>query len=383
MFPSPRKILVTIPTINSPERLKLDGILAYAHEKRGRKWNIALDFAALSGHPATRSLSDYDGIIAYVDGDRRRMELVAAGRPVVLIEDLLAPSRAPRAVHALTLLCDHAAEGRTAADYFLGRHFRSFAWLGLAEETEWSRGRRDGFADALSQAGYRIADFASSQLPLSDWLRSLPRPTALFAACDFRAREALEAATLAGLQLPGDLAILGVDDDTALCTTVSPALSSLPTNDWRLGYDAGRLLNELLEKRRRGGRVVKVAARHVVSRLSTDADALDDRFVAEALRYARNNLSSKLDAASLARRTGYSKRLLQLRTERALGHSLGLEIRRLRLDAALDRLAQTNQPIADIAAACGFTSTSHLSLRVKEATGLTPLAYRSSQAFIS
>lgn len=379
----PRKILVTIPTFSRPERLKLDGILSYVHEKRGRKWNVALDFAALSGHPATHSLADYDGIIAYVDSDRRRSELLAARRPVVLIEDLLSPQRPCRAKHALSLLCDHAAEGHTAAEYFLGRHFQSFAWLGLEKETEWSRGRRDGFADALSQAGYPVIDFAVSQLPLSDWLCALPRPTALFAACDFRAREALEAATLAGLQLPGDLAVLGVDDDTALCTTVSPALSSLPTNDWRLGYDAGRLLNELLEKHGCGGRVLKVAARHVVSRLSTDADALDDRFVSEALRYARNNLSSKLDAASLARRTGYSKRLLQLRTERALGHSLGLEIRRLRLDAALERLAQTQQPIADIAAACGYTSTSHLSLRVKEATGLTPLGYRSSQAFIS
>ena len=35
-----------MPTINRPERLKLDGILAYAHEKTGERWQILLDFGA-------------------------------------------------------------------------------------------------------------------------------------------------------------------------------------------------------------------------------------------------------------------------------------------------------------------------------------------------
>ena len=76
-----RKILITMPTINRPERLKLDGILAYAHEKAGERWQIVLDFSALSGSPAPLSAQRADGVIAYVDSDARRREIIAAQIP--------------------------------------------------------------------------------------------------------------------------------------------------------------------------------------------------------------------------------------------------------------------------------------------------------------
>ena len=79
-----RKILVTMPTINRPERLKLDGILAYAHEKTGERWQILLDFGALSGAPAPLSTQRADGVIAYVDSEARRREIVAARIPAAV-----------------------------------------------------------------------------------------------------------------------------------------------------------------------------------------------------------------------------------------------------------------------------------------------------------
>ena len=371
-----RKIFVTMPTINRPERLKLDGIFAYAHEKTGERWQILLDFGALSGAPAPLSAQRADGVIAYVDSAARRREIIAARIPAVLIEDALSPRYGSRAKHAITLLCDHVAEGRAAADYFLARHFRTFAWLGPETATDWSRARRKGFAARLAEARLSCADISGPDDSLPNRLARLPKPCALFASHDFRARQALDAAAAAGIAVPADLAILGVDDDTAICTTVAPALSSLPTNDFRLGYASGRLLNELLRKSAVGGRTIRFAAHHIVTRLSTDADALSDRFVADALRYARGHLAASLDAATLARRIGYSRHMLQIRAERALGHTLGDEIRRMRLTAAKELVAETDLPIADIAESCGFTSVSHLALRFRENLGVTPLAWR-------
>ena len=371
-----RKILVTMPTINRPERLKLDGILAYAHEKAGERWQIVLDFGALSGSPAPLSAQRADGVIAYVDSDARRREIITAQIPAVLIEDALTPRRFPGAKYVVTLLCDHMAEGRVAADYFLARHFRSFAWLGPETATDWSQTRREGFAKRLAEAGFRCSDISGAEEELPRQLATLPKPCALFASHDFRARQALDAAAAAGIAVPRSLAILGVDDDTAICTTVSPALSSLPTNDFRLGYAAGRILNELLRRTAKGGRVIRFTAHRVVARLSTDADALSDTFVADALRHARGHLADRLDAATLARRVGYSKHMLQIRAERALGHTLGEEIRQMRLTAAKELVAETDLPIADIAESCGFTSISHLALRFRENLGMTPLAWR-------
>lgn len=371
-----RRILVTMPTINRPERLKLDGILAYAHEKNGDRWQIVLDFGALSGSPAPLSSHRADGIIAYVDSDARRREIVASKIPSVLIEDMLNPVRPAKARHVATILCDHVAEGQAAADYFMARHFRHFAWLGPADATDWSEKRHRGFASRLAGNGLSCTDIAGPDDSLPDRIAKLPKPCALFASHDFRARQALEAAETARLAVPHDLAILGVDNDAAICTTVSPALSSLPTNDVRLGYAAGRILNELIRKTAEGGRTIHFASHRIATRLSTDADALSDRFVAEALRYARGHLADKLDAATLARRIGYSKHMLQIRAERALGHTLGDELRRMRLASAKELVAETDMPIADIAEACGFTSVSHLALRFRENLGVTPLAWR-------
>lgn len=364
-----------MPTINRPERLKLDGILAYAHEKTGERWHIALDFGALNGRPEPISAQCADGVIAYVDSVRRRRDIVAAHVPAVLIEDVLSPQSGPRAGHVVTLLCDHRAEGRAAAEYFIDRHFTNFAWLGPEAETEWSNARCRGFSERLADSGFGYTDLTAGENALAARLAALEKPCALFASHDFRAREAIDAASTAGIAVPRDLAVLGVDNDIAICTTVSPAISSLPTNDERLGYAAGRVLNELL-RNGGGGRTIRFAAQRVVTRVSTDADALEDRFVADAIRYARAHLADRLDAATLARRIGYSKRMLQLRAERALGHTLGEEIRQMRLAAAKELVAETSLPIADIAQECGFTSTSHLALRFRESLGMTPLDWR-------
>lgn len=372
---TPRNILVTLPTINRPERLKLDGILAFAHKQHAPAWRVELDFGALSGHPARLAAKDYDGIIAYVESDVRRDELLATGTPLVLIEDIFQPMRFPSARHVVTLLCDHVAEGRAAADYFLSRHFRNFAWLGPRHTADWSAARRDGFAARLRKKGFDCALMGTGRRTLSDELRTLPRPCALFCAHDFLAREALGAAIDAKIAVPGELAILGMDDDVAICTTAAPAISSLPTGDFRLGHAAGRIMNELL-RHTPGGRVIRFACRHVTSRLSTDADAISDPFVAAALRHVRNHLDGKLDAATLARKVGYSKHMLQIRTERALGHTLGEEVRNLRIAAAHDLIVETDRPIAEIADMCGFTSVSHLAVRFKETYGTKPLALR-------
>lgn len=368
-----KRILVEIPTINHPERLKLEGLLVYAHEKPGPRWDIRLEL----GSDIRCNPRDYDGVIAYVTSERDRKTLLKSKIPVVLIEDVLPPKHFSKSRNVVTILSDHEAVGRTAAEYFLERHFRHFAWIGPEEESSWSTARKKGFRAKLREAGFACDEYSSDDMAgLAEFLERLAKPAAVFAVHDFRARDVLAAARKARIAVPEDIAVLGVDNDVPICETCSPALSSIPTDDHALGYNAGRIMNELLLGRSPGEHVVKIPHRHVVSRFSTDADALSDPFVARTLAWARMHLDDKLDSMTLARRVGYSKRMLQLRVEKALGIPLGEEIRRLRTRAALEMLSDGNMPVTDIAAACGFSNVSHLVLRVRAATGLTPLAYR-------
>ncbi|MES2069191.1 MAG: AraC family transcriptional regulator [Pseudomonadota bacterium] len=58
------------------------------------------------------------------------------------------------------------------------------------------------------------------------------------------------------------------------------------------------------------------------------------------------------------------------------GESIGSFVRRRRLEGALQRLARSAEPLAELALAAGFADQAHLARTVRLATGLTPTAYR-------
>ena len=116
----------------------------------------------------------------------------------------------------------------------------------------------------------------------------------------------------------------------------------------------------------------------VTTRTSTDADALHDPVVARTLQHIRSHLDERLDADSLARNVGYSKRMLQLRVEKSLGTSLGKAVRNIRLAAARQLIVGSPHPLSEIANHCGFASASHLTQLVKSTFGKTPLELRHS-----
>lgn len=383
-----KRILVSIPTGSHTQRRKLEGLLRYARERHGDNWHIQLDLGGFVRQKLKR-LADWncDGIVAYIDDPSTRHQFLSARLPTVLIEPFLSPdSKITSPANTVTFVNDHAREGRTAAEYFLSRQFKSFAYVGTPEETPWSALREQGYVARLREEGLSCTvyaplpakerdDFAREMPRLVKWLKNLPPQTAVFVAHDLRARQVLTAADTAKLAVPADIAVLGVDDDELICETASPALSSIPTQDYSLGYSCGRALDELF-KGHDGKKVLRTAHTHVTSRASTDLNAVEDAFVAQALNWARKHLSDGASVESVARGINYSKRMLQTRARHTLGHSLGDEIRLIMLTTAAEQLATTDKSVSLIAHECGFTNVSHLSLRFKKHFKMTPLAYR-------
>ena len=370
-----QKILVAMPTHSHAERMKLEGILKYAHEKKGAHWDLVLDLSGILKRLArTSTRSPYDGIIAYVGSDAERKTLLTIRQPLVLIEDQTLPKSFPRRKNIVTLLCDHESEGETAANYFLGRNYRNFAYVGDEGASEYSALRLRGYRTAVSKAGFHVTAYDGAA-PLATWLKTLSRPCAVFAVHDLRARDVLTAAEQANIPVPGALAVLGVDNDDVLCTTSSPSLSSIPTFDRSLGYAAGRALNELLLGRAKG-RTIRTRHTKVTTRHSTASEVVSDIFVAQALDWARDHLGEKLTADKLAEHAHCSKPYLQEHAGLSLGITLAAAIRRLRLTTAAELLLTTELPVSEISARCGFACVSHFAVLMKDAYGLTPLAYR-------
>ena len=386
-----KRILVVIPTSTLTQRQLLEGLLEYAHESASTPWQFHLDLRDLN-RQHLKDLKSWScrGIIAYILNDRERQDFIATGLPAVFIEPTLSKPLPDKPRNIVTFINEHAAEGHTAADYFIKRRYRSFAYVGTAKPTFWSDERIKGFAERLEKSGFTPAiypapppreqnDFALESRRLTRWLRQLPRQTALFCVHDRRAQQVIATATAAGLRIPEDIAVLGVDNDELLCEMTVPAISSIPVNDHERGRAVGEAMDRLLE--RRPVKRVQIT-RHdtVITRTSTEAHAIADPFIARAIAYACAHLVERPTLAELAKAAGCSKTVLNLHARRALGHTISDELTRHQLNAAIERLADTGRTVEEIAQACGFCSASHLGLRLKAVTGHTPGHYRQRRA---
>ena len=226
---------------------------------------------------------DGDGIVARIESRRDADLLAARGIPVVDVAGAW-PRPGFRQVSN-----DDRATGRLAGRHLktLGR--RTFAFCGVAR-VGWSRARREAFRDEVDAA--RLSVFEQSlgwweklhrSEPFDRWLAALPRPAAVFACNDTVGLKAAAAARRLGLDVPGDLAILGVDNEDILCELSVPPLSSIALNLERIGWEAAEALALFMDGRSGRAEPSVVSPREVVERESTRTIATGDALVDRAL----------------------------------------------------------------------------------------------------
>lgn len=383
-----KHILVVFSKFDQTHRQMLGGILRYARDNCAHNWTAQLELMDTSRRTsADVTNGKIDGIIAAVDNPSDRRKYLSAGIPIVLYEPTIAKwdhSRRPE--HSVTYFNDHAAEGRTAAEYFIQRGFRHFAYVGTSAPIAWNEARRRGFVSTLSEKGFGCSvyrpsptaektDFVRETNRIARWLAKLPHGTALFAVHDERAQQISSIAKLAGIPVPERIAILGVDDDVLLCTTSSPTLSSIPVNAAETGYRFARSLDDLLHGIRKDP-VIRTCHTHVITRQSTDVSIIDDPFVSRAVEFMRRHLDKSIGGTQMAEAARCSLRTLQMRTRAALGRTLKDELAYLRRTEAVSLLANTSMSVEQIARACGYCGASHLGLHLKRHLGVKPLDLR-------
>ena len=234
---------------------------------------------------------------------------------------------------------------------------------------------------AVSRAVSTRYEDAEDNRHLQEWLLTLPRPTAIFAAYDIRARQVLDACRAAGLAVPDDIAILGVDDDEVICETATPALSSIPLSMEDAGFRAAELLDRALATRRRPrhGTDIIVSGTRVVVRRSTTRDAVADALVRRCRALMEANVGRPFNVADLVASLGVSRRTLETRFRAATGRSLNAEITDLRIRRAKTMLAKSSMSQAAIATACGFCDASHLNVIFRRHCGAPPSAFRENK----
>lgn len=353
------------------------GILRFARERGtwrlfGHGWTLAQvrDPKHWDGH----------GIITRIHHPREIPALLALGVPVV---DVCRASPHPR-IHSAAN--DDAETGRVVGRHFLAAGHRRFAFCGAPEGT-WSVRRWRGFSETVGIPEERMASFerprawwhrpGRAPAALKAWVKSLERPVAIFSCDDASGVRLANACAELGIAVPAEVAIVGVDNEEVLCELANPALSSVPCDTERMGYEAAKLLDRLME---RGGQAeashVAVPPLPIVVRGSSDRFATDDEAVLAALRLIHHSDHLHVRVPQVVAASGLSRRALELRFRRELNRSILDEIRRVRLDRACRLLETTDLPIAKVALRCGFSTPQRFHSVFRQQMGMLPSEHR-------
>jgi len=376
----PRRVAVLVATDMGCSRDILRGVRRFT--PRGAPWMLKVAWPTTT---PLQVISDWkpDGLIAKLFTSEMIDAVSALKIPLVNVSNISGDVTLPR------VAADEAAIGRMAAEYFLKRGFRNFAFVGYRQQ-RYPNDRGESFVQALRDAGHSCHTYFRATLPTlrpgglwgdvdqrgRDWLSALPRPVAVFAYQDFLAWEVAELCHAAALEIPEQVALLGVDNDELFCELSHPPLSSITYPAERIGYEAARMLDGFFAHKPPRETHLLLPPTGVVTRHSTDIVAIDDPDLAAAVRFIREHAAEGLSVKHVLRHVAVSRRSLEQKFRSVLKRSPLEEIGRVRLEIAQQLLARSDLPMPEVASRAGFSNAERLSVVFRRMTGTTPSQYR-------
>ncbi len=160
------------------------------------------------------------------------------------VEDRSLPSVVP----------DEVQGGRTATEVLLRKGHRRVGFINDVGPMPASWGRLEGYKQALASYGMRFdpdlvrvgqpSNAAEGYRCALDLLRLPERPTALFCFNDSMAMGAYDAVKELGLAIPGDVAIVGFDNNELIAAQLHPPLTTMELPHYEMGQWAIRYLRD-------------------------------------------------------------------------------------------------------------------------------------------
>lgn len=381
--PHPRHVAVFVETSRSYGRDILRGVNRFMAEQG--QWSLYLELRGLdSGVPRWLSTWRGDGIIVRTGTPAMARAIARTGLPAVELRSSKLPRRLP------FVGIDNRRLGQLVADHLADNGFHNFAVFDLDTERYFEE-RRDDFRASLAARGFpcheyhapshgeRPANWERHQAQVAAWVASLPKPVGILACTDQLGFWLLDACRRAGVAVPEEAAVVGVENDETLCTLAAPRLSSVAFDGERVGYEAASLLARLMEGGQPPAEPIVVPPRGLVVRQSSDIVALDDPAVAAAVRYIREHACHGATVSDVVRACGLSRSVLERRMRAALGRPPGEEIVRARFAEVKRLLVETDLPLAAIADRCGIEHPQYMAEAFKRLFGITPGRFRAGR----
>jgi LacI family transcriptional regulator len=379
-----RRVALFIETSNSYGRGLLRGINTYVKEHG--LWSTFLpeqESGEQSGHFWLGGNWTGEGILARVETRETAQMLASAALPIVNVSTTNLLPEAPK------LIPDEEAIAELAVNHFVERGFKHFAFSG-DRRFNWSDCRGEHFTRLVEKIGGTCSEnevglvrengaslWEQEQRKVAEWIRRLPKPVGILACHDFRGWQILEVCRAIGVAVPDEVAVIGVDNDELLCELSDPPLSSIMLDHCRTGYEAASLLDRWMAgKPPQKGLVKSIKPLGVATRKSTDVLAIADPEITKAVRYIREHACDGIRVENVLKVVPLSRRVLEHRFKKLLGHTPHEEILRLQFQRVVQLLCETDLPLAAISERAGFRHPEYMSVAFKARFGVPPSQYR-------
>lgn len=395
-------VIVGIGIASKAGRDLLSGVFSYI--ENGCAWRPKLVQSERELSAASLSAMEADGVDGYLlsfgnTGEPRDF-LMRSSKPLVLIgteREGFFGRTAPTAF----VWNDNAAIGALGARHLasLGT-FNSYGFV-HSLTTQCSSARAGGFFEVLKRAKRgSMTEFHPSSATtsdermaaLADWLDAMPKPAAVMAAGDYIALRVLAAAERRGIKVPGQLMVVGVDNDELLVSHSSPPLTSIQPGHFEMGFKAAAELERLMaskcrsagfhpsrSRRHMAAHVTTVPPQRIVERESTRSAPPAAMLVTRAKAFIKQNMGLGITASDVVAHLGCSRELADLRFREIEGRTVRATIEEFKLAEIRRLLKSTCRPVATIARQCGFKSASHLNHLFKRRNGVSPRDWRLEQ----
>jgi LacI family transcriptional regulator len=367
------------------DREVIAGIAAYLSSTRS-SWDLFLeeDFRLrLSGIDKWQG----DGVIADFDDPAVADALADSPMPLVAVGGSYENgSEYPSGVPYVAT--DNVKLIQLAYEHLIDTGLRNFALFSLPEarENRWAQEREKAFCALMQRDRLEPHVFRgqSTSAPSWDeavqqqiaWLNGLPKPIGIIAVTDARARQLLQACTLAGIAVPEQVALVGIDNDPLARMLTRIPMSSVIQGAHEMGRTAAHLLDQLLHGVRLGGTQILVPPAGINVLDSSRHEPAKHPHVMRARHFIRQYACQGIKTDQVADYVGISRSSLEAYFRQQLGCSVHDEILRFRLAAATAMLARGDCNLAEVARRCGFTSSQYLHSVFKRELGCSPRAYQ-------
>ena len=345
------------------------------------KWATSI----IPNSPKVLETGSYDGIIARVGTSFHKM---AQYRKIPLVNVW---QNSP-VKEVASVFSNNYETGVIAAEHLLGRGLRRFGFLGHNRDKADIQ-QLNGYTETLKSEGYQSTIFKFNRsviegnaegweefiLQLRKWIKGLQPPVGIHATSDINCRYLIEICKSLELKIPHDLAIVGSGNEPLICSSPYPSLTSIDKNFEEVGYQAARLLDEMMKSGKRSKEAKYCQPQGIVPRQSTDSYASDHPKVALALRYIAESANRRIKVNDVVNAVATNRRTLERNFREFTGRTISHEISRMRIERAKRLMMESDLSFKELSAELGYRNSDHFYKSFLRAEGQTPSSFRKAR----